>query len=1047
MGSSPPDYMNERVFERNRLPPRAYFLPAQTLSLSGRWKFHYSMNPLEPAPSSDDSAAWSPIDVPGHWQLQGWGHPHYTNIEFPFPCHPPFVPSENPTGIYETTFEVPDDWINVKGGLDYRLRFEGVDSAYHFWINGAEVGYSQGSRNAAEFDLNDVIQYGDGKVNTLTVKVYQWSDGTYIEDQDMWWLSGIFRDVYLIAFPKKGRIEDFFTRTILDRSYKNAVLEIDLAYYVQSATKVTLRLVNAAGEAVNPKKVYDLGPKETRKNYAIEVTEPVLWEAEHPNLYHLHITLFTKEQTLQTIVQQVGFREVKISDGLLRVNGVPICIKGVNRHDHHPRFGRAVPLDFIRHDLLLMKQHNVNALRTSHYPNDPRLVQIANELGLYVMDEADLECHGTGVDGNCVPSDKPSWKAAYIERMKQLVHRDKNNPCVIIWSLGNESFYGQNHQAMYEWAKSFDKTRPVHYEGDHDYRASDICSYMYIGISDLAKLATQDGDQYEKPVIQQEYAHSMGNGPGGLKEYMETYRKYRRLQGGFIWEWVNHGLVKKVDDGSGRSFYAYGGDFGDEPNSGNFVMDGLCDSEHNPGPGLIELKAAYSPLKIDKRGTNIFVRNMYDFDDLDNMECVWSIVQFLSDGTTRMIEGGIHNFRSREYAPGEEFSFMSCDLQKRERGSWPPETWLKLCFRHMTAPLWCDAGHELVRAEFRLDESGLTTRLPVPVKGLQSPKIRSEGRILRISTSNCAFALDQLNGQVKQWEYKGVSMVLDKGPQLTFWRALTDNDKGGQGGDWQGHRVNALMYSARSVNHSVNDKGALEIKVESYIAPAIWSWGFNVTTTYTLHGHGALIIHIKVSPTGPAPGTLPRVGLEMTLPKERRNAQWFGLGPGQTYRDMKQAGQIGIWKSTVDEMTHIFEMPQESGNRAETRWVKVTDERGIGLKAVLQRNDTSSSTPPTLGKKAEAPSSPLNDWTLVDQSLEEAEERPGFDFALSRYSAADLDQARHPYELKGSDGVIFRIDDDHHGLGSASCGPDAWEQHHLKMRDFDFTVSLEPIGL
>ena len=1044
---SKPDYMNEHVFQRNRLPPRAYFLPTQTLSLSGRWKFHYSMSPVEPVPSSDEIDAWSSIDVPGHWQLQGWGHPHYTNIDFPFPCHPPFVPSENPTGTYETVFEVPDDWADVTGGLDYRLRFEGVDSAYHFWVNGVQVGYNQGSRNAAEFDLNEIIRIGDGKVNTLRVKVYQWSDGTYIEDQDMWWLSGIFRDVYLLAFPKKGRIEDFFVRTILDKSYKNAVLEVDLAYYIQSSTKTTFRLTNAEGDSVSQEKTYELDSNKTRRGCSIKVAGPSLWEAEHPNIYYLHITLSTEDQTLQTIVQQVGFREVKIEDGLLQVNGVPISIRGVNRHDHHPRFGRAVPLDFIRHDLLLMKQHNVNALRTSHYPNDPRLVQMANELGLYVMDEADLECHGTGIDGNCVPSDKPSWKAAYVERMKQLVHRDKNNPCVIIWSLGNESFYGQNHQAMYEWSKSFDKTRPVHYEGDHDFRASDLCSYMYTGVSDLAKMATEDGDQYEKPIIVQEYAHAMGNGPGGFKEYMETYRKYRRLQGGFVWEWANHGLVKNIDDGSGRFFYAYGGDFGDEPNDGNFVMDGLCDSEHNPGPGLIEMKAAYSPLMIEKRGTTVFVKNLYDFDDLDEVVCAWSIVQFSSDGTTRTVKDGIRNFRSYHHAPGEEFPFTSCDLQKRGHDEWPSETWLKVCFRHSTSQLWCDAGHEIARAEFRLDKSSFTTRLPTSIIGLQSPKIKSEGRMLQVSSSTCSFALDQIDGQVKQWNYKGVNMVLEDGPQLTFWRALTDNDKHGQGGDWQGHRLNALMYSVRSVNHSINDKGALDIKVESYIAPAVLSWGFNVTMTYTLHGHGALLVHVKVSPTGPAPGTIPRIGLEMTLPKERSKAQWFGLGPGQTYRDMKEAGQIGIWKQTIDEMTHMFEMPQDSGNRTETRWVKVTDERGIGLKAVLQRNETASSIPSMLKKRAKDPSSPLDDWALVDQSLEKADPRPGFDFALSRYSAANLDQAGHPYELKGSSGVVFRIDDDHHGLGSAACGPDAWEQHHLKMREFDFTVSLEPIGL
>jgi len=621
-----PDYMNERVFQRNRLQPRAYFLPAQTLSLSGRWKFKFMNSPLDSEPCSDEKSAWAMIDVPGHWQLQGYGIPQYTNFDYPFPCQPPLVPSENPTGLYETTFAVPDEWGGVDGGLDYRLRFEGVDSAFHLWVNGVEIGYNQGSRNASEFDISHVVEYGEGKMNTLKVKVYQWSDGSYIEDQDMWWLSGIYRDVSLLAFPKKGHVEDFFVRTTLDTHYEDATLDVDFTYQAQSAVTLELALRDTEGRMVQPGKSLKLNPESTTKNFKMDVSNPSKWTAEHPYLYELQVSLSCGGQILQNITQQVGFRNVEISKGLLRVNGVPISIRGVNRHDHHPRFGRAVPLDFIKHDLKLMKTHNVNALRCSHYPNDPRLVQIANEIGLYVMDEADLECHGSGVDFEHLPSDNPSWKEAYLDRMQQLVHRDKNSPSVIMWSLGNESFYGQNHQTMYEWSKSFDPTRPVHYEGDHEFRASDICSYMYTGVADLAKLATQDGDEYEKPIFLQEYGHAMGNGPGALKEYQETFCKYRRLQGGFIWEWSNHGLLESLNDGSGRMFYAYGGDFGDQPNDKNFVMDGLCDSEHRPNPGLLELKEAYQPLVISMKDSTIQVENRYDFDSLDDLEVSWNII-------------------------------------------------------------------------------------------------------------------------------------------------------------------------------------------------------------------------------------------------------------------------------------------------------------------------------------------------------------------------------------------------------------------------------------
>ena len=372
-----------------------------------------------------------------------------------------------------------------------------------------------------------------------------------------------------------GHIEDFFVQIELDNRYQDAFLQIKLYFQLTSAAETLLELTDTNGEKACPPEIYGLVPDDTEQVCRMgKISMPLKWTAEHPNLYHLRITLTAKGQTLQVIDQPVGFRTVELKDGLIHVNGRPIHLRGVNRHDHHPRYGRAVPIDFIKQDLVLMKQHNINAIRCSHYPNHPALVSFANELGLYVMDEADLECHGMGVDLEHLPSDDPAWKKAYLDRMQQVVHRDKNNASVIMWSLGNESFFGQNHVAMYKWAKDYDPTRLVHYEGDHEYRASDICSSMYNSISDLVNLATRDGDKFDKPILLQEYGHAMGNGPGALKEYQETFYEHRRLQGGFIWEWANHGLSRKLDDGSGGSFYAYGGDFGDEPNDGNFVMDG-----------------------------------------------------------------------------------------------------------------------------------------------------------------------------------------------------------------------------------------------------------------------------------------------------------------------------------------------------------------------------------------------------------------------------------------------------------------------------------------
>ena len=700
-----------------------------------------------------------------------------------------------------------------------------------------------------------------------------------------------------------------------------------------------------------------------------------------------------------------------------------------------------------------MKQHNINAVRCSHYPNHPALVSFANEIGLYIMDEADLECHGMGVDLEHLPSDDPDWEMAYLDRMQQVVHRDKNNPSVIMWSLGNESFFGQNHVAMYKWAKQYDPTRLVHYENDHEYRASDICSSMYNGIPDLINLATRDGDHYDKPILLQEYGHAMGNGPGALKEYQETFYKYRRIQGGFVWEWANHGLSKELDDGSGRSFYAYGGDFGDEPNDGNFVMDGLCTSEHMPGPGLVELKKVYQPVSIHREGNQILVKNRHDFVSLENLLYVYDIIRF-SGATGLLVASSVGRFPGDRSGPGStysieftiEFTGQSRPMQCSEN---QVETWLRIKLLTRRKLLWAGSKHEIAWAEFRLDESKGETRLqPALIKDSQPSKISRSGRLLHISGPNFAMAFDTILAKFTRWSYEGVELILSNaGPQLTFWRAPTDNDKPFAARIWRDHGLHMMTQQVRSVKYQHReDNSSFELIVKSWIAPPVFAWGFETTTTYTIPEQGRLVIQVQAVPKGTnQPDILPRVGLEVTLPKDCNTATWFGLGPGQSYRDMKEAGRVGIWGRGVDDMMFNYEMPQENGNRTETRWVKVTNENGHGIKATLQRGQGEEmSVPRTLDSvSTKRPSSPLNEWEIIPQVNDR---RNGFDFAVSKYTAADLDQARHPHELKGSEGIVFRIDDDHHGLGSAACGPDTLEKYQLKMRTFDFTVTLEATG-
>lgn len=467
-------------------------------------------------------------------------------------------------------------------------------------------------------------------------------------------LTGIFRDVHVLAYPSRGHIEDYTVQTSLDAEYKDATLDIKLDYHISIPTtiKIVLKGPYSSRHKTQIERCAPLDETLSQARFSLDIEDPQKWTAEIPILYDLTVSLLDRDEVLQTTRQKVGFRQVEIKKGSLLVNGKAILLRGVNRHDHHPDSGRAVPLEYIRKDLILMKQHNINALRCAHYPSHPELYDIADELGLYVVDEADLECHGfydavarpqaipeslpyeerklmTFPQAAKYTSDNPTWQAAYIERMKQLVHRDKNHPCIIIWSLGNEAFYGQNQKAMYDWVKAEDPTRPVHYEGDVKAASADMFSYMYLPVPKLIENALAEGDEFQKPIILCEYAHAMGNGPGGLREYQDAFHKYRRLQGGFIWEWASHGLTKQLEDGS--SFFAYGGDFGDQPNDGNFVMDGLCTSAHEPGPGLLELKKVIQPVDIIKSGDQLGFINRYDFLTLDHLRAEWKLSCFSSE--------------------------------------------------------------------------------------------------------------------------------------------------------------------------------------------------------------------------------------------------------------------------------------------------------------------------------------------------------------------------------------------------------------------------------
>ncbi|KAK0670975.1 family 2 putative glycoside hydrolase [Cercophora samala] len=1059
----PPDYCNENVFRRNTLPPRSYHVDKfdRRLSLNGQWKFHYASNPLKsPDPTADLSHAasdgWTTIQVPGHWQLQGHGRPHYTNVQYPFPVCPPMVPSENPTGTYSRTFFLSEMFQDHQ----VRLRFDGVDSAYHVWVNKKEVGYAQGSRNPAEWDITKLLDT-EGP-NELVVKVYQWSDGSYIEDQDQWWLSGIYRDVNLLAYDRGGHIRDWFLRTDLDAEYRHAMLHatIDVFTTINVATlKVTVKTLPGEDTIAELEEdVTQTGSVEL----SIPIDNPKKWTAETPNLYSVEIELHSATSATfgDHVVQKIGFRKVELKNGLICVNGQPIQFRGVNRHDHHPVFGRAVPVDFIRQDLLLMKQHNINALRCSHYPSHPKLFEIADELGLWVIDEADLECHGF-YDAVARPQDipeemdyeerkklafgkaaeytsnNPSWKASYLDRMEQMIHRDKNHPSIIIWSLGNEAFYGQNHKAMYNLATHMDPGRLVHYEGDAHAESADMYSFMYPTVEKLIELAKTRGVKpdgtYEKPVILCEYAHAMGNGPGGLEDYQDAFRSYPRLQGGFIWEWANHGLLKK--DGDGKEYYAYGGDFGDTPNDGTFVMDGLVNSAHQPTPGLVELKKVFQPIAVAVEGDELLISNLYDFSDLNHLSATYKAEKL--EMSANVVASGILNLP--QISAGKTVRVpLPEDVRlwrKRKQDFGAPHIYFTVSFALRIPIAWAPLGHEIAWFQHHLFD-GDSCGPYAQDEGWVTYETTQTHAVITGQDFTCVF--DKTSGYLTNWTKAGQEL-LQPDPTTgaaimpSFWRPPTDNDQALSVPYWKRFGVDALTSQLRSVSidgvewdfdEERGKKIYRQVTFTStvFLAPPVLDWGYHATIAHTIEFSGNLSIVVSLKATGYAPEHVPRIGLDLRLSRQLVKVKWHGLGPGESYPDKRSAQRMGVWTAeSVSELHTPYDVPQENGNRMNTNWLSIVNPYTSGSGFFAQpgpycgRGDTGLNVP--------------------------------FNFAVSRYSTKTIQDAKHPCDLVEEDATLLRLDHKVAGVGTAACGPGVREDLLVKVdkeKEVKFAFHLGP---
>jgi beta-galactosidase/beta-glucuronidase len=1007
--SSPRFYENPGLFAVGRIAPRAYYVPhpsresalnleqrdsARLMSLNGTWKFAHSETVADAPAGFEkpefDVTGWHDIAVPGFWHLQGFGKPWYTNVNYPIPLNPPLVPTENPTGCYRRDFTLPADWA----GQRVYVRFEGVDSVFVLYINGVEVGLSKGSRLPSEFDLTAHLKPGR---NTIAVKVVQWSDATYMEDQDMWWMSGIFRDVYLLARPQT-HLHDIHIKTDLDSAMVDATLDIKLTFTGPESGTISYELLNPDGKKI-------LG-KDAKVQALVNLKEPIsapdLWSAEHPHLYTLLVTLKDASGIVTEVIRQrVGFRKVEIKGDQFLVNGSKLMFRGVNRHEHHPLKGRAVPIEDALRDVLIMKRHNVNAVRTSHYPPDPRFLELCDEYGLWVIDECDLETHGFGYEKNPRnPVIDPAFKDAVVDRMTRMVHRDKNRASVVMWSLGNESDIGPNHYAMKQAANAIDPTRPIHYETDNVGDCSDVFSTMYsmvawvddVGQGKSYKHYGREIDTAKRPFVMCEYAHAMGNGPGSLKEYWDMFYKHPRLHGGFVWEWIDHGIWDES-----RQMWCYGGDFNDHPNDGNFVIDGLISPNRVPSPGLIELKAALAPVHVELvSGNTVRILNRYKDLNLSHLYIgyAWNV-----DG--KIIECGKLDAPNLNPGDSAELKIPAPTSTPTPAGSDPSERFLELRFMYKSDTCWTSKGHEVAHVQLPLNAPSRKFK-PASSANVWA---KSTGNQVEMVAGSDALVFDTARGLLKSWT-RDATQLISSGPALQFWRAPTDNDRNYAPG-WRSKWFHKMAIRTGDV--SVQAGGSsVTIVVPQFIAPPITSFGFDCVSTYTFAGDGTLRLKVDIKKVGIWPENmyLPRVGVRMIMPGTKYTATWLGRGPGECYDDSKLAAVVGLHSMPVEQMYVDYIKPQENGNRTDIRFAALT--------------------------------SPSAGLLVASASL--------FNFSAHRFSTEDLSETMHNTHLKPRDEIHVNLDHRQLGLGSNSCGPGPLEAYHLHPGDFSFELLLKSVG-
>ena len=1002
-------YENLSVLHENTMPARAYYIPASKRMdnlvehreesdrmqlLNGTWKFQYFNSIYDIQDSffekNYDTENFDEIQVPSVWQMAGYDTHQYTNIRYPFPFDPPYVPQDIPCGVYVHTFEYSRDEKAPKSFLN----FEGVDSCFYVWINGSYIGYSQVSHMTSEFDVTDVLQDG---TNTVAVLVMKWCDGSYLEDQDKFRMSGIFRDVYILKRPKQA-ISDYHIKTRIEDML--AKVEIEMKFYSPLNVKISIEDRNGA--------VVALGSIAEEGTAVLEIASPELWNTENPYLYKLIL-----ETENEVIVDHIALRKIEIKDQVIYLNGQKIKFRGVNRHDSDPVTGFTISLEQLTTDLTLMKQHNFNAIRSSHYPNAPFFYEMCDKYGFMVIDEADIEAHGPfmiyrkeDTDYNRFKrwnekiADDPVWEEAIVDRVKLMVERDKNRFCIVMWSMGNESAYGCNFEKALEWTKNFDPDRITQYESaryrnydeTYDYSNLDVYSRMYPALSEIQEYLDKDGS---KPFLLVEYCHSMGNGPGDFEDYFQMIQDNDKMCGGFVWEWCDHAIAHGTAE-NGKTIYAYGGDHGEEIHDGNFCMDGLVYPDRTVHTGLLEYKNVYRPARVisyNKESGELVLHNYMDFDDLkDYVKISYELTQ---DGLV-ISKGILPEFSVAPHGEGK----TNLKINVPENG----KCYLKLIYHLKKELPLLDEDHILGFDEIEVSKED--TKCKLAEKWIPKTVVDSELQVnendtqIHIKGREFAYTIDKRTALFTEMKFAGRE-YLNHPMELNIWRAPTDNDMYIKS-EWKKAHYDKA-YTRAYTTEVVQGKHGVKITSHASVVAETVQKILDVTITWKIEAAGKIDADIAVTKDDEFPD-LPRFGVRMFLDKKLSAVRYFGMGPQESYCDKHQAASHGLYRADVGDLHEDYIRPQENGSHYDCEYVELNNSR-YGIVASAEK---------------------------------------AFSFNASYYTQEELEKKTHNYELTESDSVVFCVDYALNGIGSNSCGPVVLEQYRFDDVLFRFQFTLIP---